>query len=144
MTIENGRKGFTLIELIAVMSIIGTFLLFAAPNYLQQMERARVATIQNEVMRAEGILKEKNILAPETFAHWVERDSMVLQPYLIEEDLYDRDGHATAIADGRIAIVPHETAQDDLFSELGGTFVINRKTEAVYYVDTPDIQTPKP
>ena len=43
------RGGFTLIELLVVMSIIATLLMIAMPRYFQSLERAREATLRQDL-----------------------------------------------------------------------------------------------
>lgn len=42
-------SGFTLIELLVVMSIIATLLMIAMPRYFQSLERAREATLRQDL-----------------------------------------------------------------------------------------------
>ena len=42
-------RGFTLIELLVVMSIIATLLMIAMPRYFQSLERAREATLRQDL-----------------------------------------------------------------------------------------------
>jgi len=49
----NGRRqvprGFTLIELLVVMAIISTLLMLAVPRYLRSLDRAREATLRQDL-----------------------------------------------------------------------------------------------
>jgi len=46
----NNKKGFTLVELLAVIVILAIIILIAMPNVLSSMERARVNAFANEAM----------------------------------------------------------------------------------------------
>jgi len=46
---RNSRHGFTLIELLVVMTIIATLLMIAMPRYFQSLERAREATLRQDL-----------------------------------------------------------------------------------------------
>ena len=45
----NGERGFTLIELLVVMAIIATLLLIAVPRYSLSLQRAREATLRQDL-----------------------------------------------------------------------------------------------
>lgn len=50
---RNGKRGFTLIELIVVMAILAILVLLAAPRFIGKTEDARVAQIMNDIKVAE-------------------------------------------------------------------------------------------
>ena len=58
-----GRRGFTLIEIIIVMAIIGTLSAMAVPNYLKYREKGKVAVAITDVRIIE---KQINIYAIDT------------------------------------------------------------------------------
>ena len=43
------QRGFTLIELIITISVLGALLLFAAPNFSQIMKSSRINTVKDEL-----------------------------------------------------------------------------------------------
>jgi general secretion pathway protein G len=45
----SGRRGFTLIELLVVMAIIAVLLLIAVPRYSLSLQRAREATLRQDL-----------------------------------------------------------------------------------------------
>ena len=45
----SARRGFTLIELLVVMAIIATLLLIAVPRYSLSLQRAREATLRQDL-----------------------------------------------------------------------------------------------
>jgi general secretion pathway protein G len=46
---RRGESGFTLIELLVVMAIIATLLMIAMPRYFQSLERAKEATLRQDL-----------------------------------------------------------------------------------------------
>ncbi|MFO1401001.1 MAG: prepilin-type N-terminal cleavage/methylation domain-containing protein [Steroidobacteraceae bacterium] len=46
---DRARRGFTLIELLVVMAIISTLLMLAVPRYLRSLDRAREATLRQDL-----------------------------------------------------------------------------------------------
>jgi general secretion pathway protein G len=74
----NGRKprrGFTLIELIVVMSIIATLLTIAVPRYFKSLERSKEAVLRQDLaVLRDAIDKFDSDLGhkPETLAELVE------------------------------------------------------------------------
>jgi general secretion pathway protein G len=46
---EQAREGFTLVELMIVMLIIGVLLAIAVPNYLQSVRQAREAVLKEDL-----------------------------------------------------------------------------------------------
>lgn len=52
----NNKKGFTLIELIVVIAVLGILVLLAAPKFLGYIEKAKIAQIVNDVKAYEDDL----------------------------------------------------------------------------------------
>src|SRR4051812_34797539 len=50
------RKGFTLIELLVVMAIIATLLALAAPRYIGNVDRAKEATLRENLASLRDVL----------------------------------------------------------------------------------------
>ena len=48
-TIQRSASGFTLIELMVVLAIIGTLLTIAVPRYLGSLERSREAVLKEDL-----------------------------------------------------------------------------------------------
>ena len=49
MRIQNGKKGFTLVELMVVVGIIAIILTFAIPNFITARKRAQASTCVNNL-----------------------------------------------------------------------------------------------
>jgi general secretion pathway protein G len=72
---RNRRLGFTLIELIVVMSIIATLLTIAVPRYFKSLERSKEAVLRQDLAVLRDALDKFNAdlgHKPETLAQLVE------------------------------------------------------------------------
>ena len=72
---KNGRRGFTLIELIVVMSIIATLLTIAVPRYFKSLQRSREAVLRQDLAVMRDAIDKYNAdlgHKPETFVNLVE------------------------------------------------------------------------
>jgi general secretion pathway protein G len=74
----NGKRrlrGFTLIELIVVMSIIATLLTIAVPRYFKSLQRSKEAVLRQDLAVLRDAIDKYNAdlgHKPETFANLVE------------------------------------------------------------------------
>lgn len=117
------RKGFTIIELLAVIAIVGVLVLLAAPSLLGQSKKARESAIKNDVKVAkvefaeafldddDFFLKKKEVYLPTSAELMNERGkvdfSKVSGPLFEITDLVD--------------------------SNLKGSFLVNQGGEVFYY-----------
>ena len=95
--IATGRKrvtGFTLIELIVVMSIIATLLMIAVPRYFKSLERSKEAVLRQDLaVLRDAIDKYEADLGhkPETLASLVEHSyirSVPVDPFTKSADAW--------------------------------------------------------
>jgi len=95
--IANGSKrarGFTLIELIVVMSIIATLLMIAVPRYFKSLERSKEAVLRQDLsVLRDAIDKYEADLGhkPETLANLVEHNyirSIPVDPFTKSADAW--------------------------------------------------------
>ena len=124
--IRNNQKGFTLIEIIAVLVILGILAAVAIPKYLDMREDS----IRNAAMGAVSELNARERLA---LAKSKLVDSTANTNYSVDDyNLGDDWGGATAFA-----TVPKDSA-------TGGTASISFKGKTVLLTKTaaPDINTP--
>ncbi|NMA86823.1 MAG: type II secretion system protein [Tissierellia bacterium] len=56
--LKRNKKGFTLIELIVVMAIIGILVMLAMPKFMGYTEKAKLTKIQNDIKVAENKVEE--------------------------------------------------------------------------------------
>jgi general secretion pathway protein G len=72
---KTGHRGFTLIELIVVMSIIATLLTIAVPRYFKSLERSKEAVLRQDLAVLRDAIDKYNAdlgHKPETLAELVE------------------------------------------------------------------------
>ena len=75
MSGNRGGRGFTLIELIVVMSIIATLLTIAVPRYFKSLERSKEAVLRQDLAVLRDAIDKFNAdlgHKPETLADLVE------------------------------------------------------------------------
>lgn len=71
LSLKIGKKGFTLIEVITVVAIIGTLAAIAIPNYISYLERAKLARVIAEFQGIESAVynfRNENGRFPDTLA----------------------------------------------------------------------------
>lgn len=67
MNLIYKKKGFTLIELIVVIAVLGIIVLLAAPKFLGHAENAKLAQIKNDVEAYEKQIGSMMIKNPDNF-----------------------------------------------------------------------------
>lgn len=133
-------KGFTFIELLIVMSLIGGLTVMAAPNFIGQTDRAHMAGIRNDIMILESKVGELAVLNPTKVEGWPEPDGGQLERALAHERLYNRHGliivgeHTEQQL--RLNQLPADFVEDELKTYLSGTFFSDDKGQ-IYYEETP-------
>ena len=91
---KRGLRGFTLIELIVVMSIIATLLTIAVPRYFKSLQRSKEAVLRQDLaVLRDAIDKYDADLGhkPETFANLVEHSyirSIPVDPFTKTADAW--------------------------------------------------------
>ena len=111
------RRGFTLIELIVVLTIIGTLLAIAVPRYFKSLEKARETMLQQDL----AVMREALDKYDADKGHYPETlEALVADKYIraIPVDPY------TKKADSWVAVPsdnPDEPGVKDVHSGFDGT-----------------------
>ncbi|WP_353096125.1 BspA family leucine-rich repeat surface protein [Tissierella praeacuta] len=142
------KRGFTLIELIVVIAIIGVLVLIATPKILNYTVEAREARIKHDIKVAENeveIYLIKNEALPNS---WSYVDGNILEQAKSDGKLYDRNGLVTDEIEGAFNIFTIPVYADEVFgrqykeisndfidSKEKGKFYVSEVNSKVYYVD---------
>ena len=80
-SIQTGKRGFTLVELIIVMSIMAILISIGVPSYTRSLLRAREAVLRDQLFTLRQLIDEytmDKLQAPQTL------DDLVTEGYLRE------------------------------------------------------------
>jgi prepilin-type N-terminal cleavage/methylation domain-containing protein len=140
--LRKNNKGFSLIELIVVIAIIGILVMLAAPRFIGFVEKAEVARIQNDLKVMEGKIAEEYINSDYKFDGDIAKADMVG-----DKTVYGTEGivDISEIEDVSYKVVEPGLVEDS-GTKLNGDFYVDAEGK-VYYVDnkanTGDNNTPE-
>ena len=152
-------KGFTLIELIVVIVIIGILVLLATPKFLNYIKMAKLTQIKHDTKVLENVILAHMIKFNGELPSWAKTplDDGELEDYLIDGKVYTSKGKV--LEDGTIEdnmrsmknvvyaekleeknldieddfyIVSTEAKKEQIRSRLKGTFIVNKEGKGVY------------
>ena len=115
------QKGFTLIELIIVMVILGIMAAIAVPRYLDSIENAEASAEDAVISAIEAGLKQaaNDSLYTNGRASWPSNpfDALADKPagYTTDDELADTDGEWTFEGDG-MGTITHQRADNSRFT----------------------------
>ena len=149
---NKNKRGFTLIELIVVMAIIGILVMLAMPKFMGYTEKAKLTNIQNDIKVAENKVEELLVKEDKEFYEWDDADKSKLEEAKDERKLYGRGGLVTVdnprekdIEAGEYRIIDTKFVKVEVRSKLKGTFYANSDGRVYYedvkagkYVPTPE------
>ena len=131
---NNLTKGFTIIELIVVIAVLGILVLIAYPRFNNYLEKAELARIQNDIKTAENSLLSHLVDTDELPADWGDVPTSELGELASESKLYNKKGLANGIEANSYKIIDDEFIKDNVHSKLKGNFFGNNEGQ-VYYSD---------
>ncbi|WFA09574.1 BspA family leucine-rich repeat surface protein [Tissierella sp. Yu-01] len=133
------KRGFTLIELIVVIAIVGVLVLIATPKFLNYTAEAREARIKHNIKVAENeveIYLIKNEALPD---HWKYVEGNVLEQAKLEGRLYDREGLVTDEVEGAFnffTISVYANEFEGRYKEIASDFIDSREKGKFYVIET--------
>lgn len=99
------RKGFTLVELMVVLAILGLLALVGIPQYTQVMERARIGRDLAQIATVQTV-----VTAFVTETDWLEKNRT-------PELLFDQDGKVSSRITANSYLTGGEVKLEDFFEE---------------------------
>lgn len=129
------KKGFTLIELITVMSIMAVLVLMATPRFLERTEKALEVNIRNNVLLVESKVAETLILDQGRIDSWMETPPDTLVDLETNKKLFDRRGEVNdknPIRGTDYHLVPETFVKKEAQGSLDGAYYTN-ENGVVYY-----------
>lgn len=111
----RNKKGFTLVELIVVIAVLGILVLLAAPKFLGYAESAKVAQIKNDIKVHESLIHARlaeDIQYENVIDEWRQVESSELEEAAKESKVFDKRGlmstNETFNCSNKIEIVRHK------------------------------------
>lgn len=131
---NNLTKGFTIIELIVVIAVLGILVLIAYPRFNNYLEKAELARIQNDIKTAENSLLSHLVDTDELPADWGDVPTSELGELASESKLYNKKGLAKGVSAETYKVIDDDFIKENVHSKLKGQFFGN-KEGGVYYSD---------
>lgn len=134
------KKGFTLIELIVVMAVIGILVLLAAPKFMGFTQRAKETQIIHDVKVAENAVTEHLVKNNELPSTWKNVATDELNLFATEGKVYSREGLSSEVEDEELyKQVDAQFLSQRINTDLKGKFYTN-KEGTVYFISSKDAQ----
>lgn len=132
MTIKKS-KGFTMIEVLTVIAILGIIVLLAAPRFLSYIETAKLAQIKNDVKAHENHIESKLVISSDYIDDWDFVSNQQMEELRTSTKLYDRTGlideSTNVLFTQDNKIIPNKTIN----TKLKGIFIFDSNGKVYYY-----------
>lgn len=134
---DRYKKGFTIIELLMAMSILGVLVMFASSHLLTQQERTHLMTVRNNIMLVEGKIGEHIELNSSRIHGWPMVKHTELEKVVASALLYDPDGVIREVAPYVYRRVPVDFLNTYAPNDLEGVFFMS-EDGGVYFAEVDD------
>ncbi|MDU5080539.1 leucine-rich repeat protein [uncultured Tissierella sp.] len=127
------KRGFTLVELIVVIAVIGILVLIATPKLIGYTQEAKKTNILNDIRVLENKIEEYLIKNDDRLPNeFLDTELIILETAQTEGKLYSVKGSVSV--DNVLSGTFKEIHNNFIKSKLKGKFYVNNKAE-VYYLD---------
>lgn len=140
---KRNKKGFTLIELIVVIAVLGILVLLAAPKFLGYTNDAKIAQIKADIKTYETALAAELVDDDKFSKDWTEVDESTLEKHKDDEKLFSKKGlvDSTYQFDGDYVEIPNDIGL--IKTDLKGDFFLGEGGEVYYYDEKVKIDKDK-
>ena len=141
------KKGFTIIELLTVIAILGILVLLAAPRFLGYSEQARLAQIKNDIKVHETFIDSKLVLDSKFTETWDEISKSDLESFKNENSIYNKRGLLKSnheFNSEKYLIIPKKSKGVNVNTKLPGKFILDSDGDVYYKGSGGTNKTPSP
>lgn len=128
----KNNKGFTIIELIIIISIIGILVLLSTPKFLFYIDKASISHIKNDTRVAENLMDKILIETNEIPNDWNNISLIKLNKLSFENNLFNKKGLVYSLDNNKYKIIPKNYLKNKINTKLNGTFITDNDGY-VYY-----------
>ena len=128
----NHKKGFSLIELLSVISIIGILVLLAAPNFSGHIKNTKTAQVKQEIFVLENRITEWITLENHELTEWSSIDSNMIKDIAEDNKLFNKKGKVNEITGDSYFVIDNSFLEEHVKNDLEGDFYVDNEVK-VYY-----------
>lgn len=131
---KRGKKGFTLIELIVVITILGVLVLIATPKFLDYVGKATEVQVKNDIRAYESSIGAEMIKDPDFIAkqNWGTISSSELQGNKDNNEVFNKEGilkNNFVLANEYYKVENYKNVK----SKLKGDFLVDDNGNVLYH-----------